>query len=115
MSTIEVKKPQVKVARCTGVSLGHTRSNPMNILKPVERRSTRAMRSEPTLKIKESSASHNSVKNSRDKCFLAAFPQDRQDAQHRHASNATRPRGRGDRVTRREFIKFDGRGHRHVA
>jgi hypothetical protein len=37
------KKPQVKVARVIGVSLGHTRSNPMNIMKDVGRRSSRAL------------------------------------------------------------------------
>jgi len=37
------KKAQVKVAHVLGVSRGHTPSNPMNITKDVERRSTRAM------------------------------------------------------------------------
>ena len=42
-STIEEKKLQVKVAHVIGVSLGHTRSNPMNIMKSVGRRSSRAI------------------------------------------------------------------------
>ena len=37
------KKPQGKVAHVLGVSRGRTPSNPMNIMKNAERRSTRAM------------------------------------------------------------------------
>ena len=37
------KKPQVKVAHVLGVSRGRTPSNPMNIMKNAERRSTKAM------------------------------------------------------------------------
>ena len=37
------KKLQVKVAHVIGVSLGHTRLNPMNIMKDVGRPSTRAL------------------------------------------------------------------------
>jgi hypothetical protein len=36
-------QPQVKVAHVLGVSRGRTPSNPMNIMKNAERRSTRAM------------------------------------------------------------------------
>lgn len=36
------KKSQVKVAHVLGVSRGRTPSNPMNIMKNAERRSTRA-------------------------------------------------------------------------
>jgi hypothetical protein len=36
-------KPQGKVAHVLGVSRGRTPSNPMNIMKNAERRSTRAM------------------------------------------------------------------------
>jgi hypothetical protein len=43
VSTIADKKPQVKVAHVLGVSRGRTPSNPMNIMKNAERRSTRAM------------------------------------------------------------------------
>ena len=41
--TIADKKPQGKVAHVPGVSLGRTHSNPINIMKNAERRSTRAM------------------------------------------------------------------------
>jgi hypothetical protein len=37
------KKPQVMVAHVIGASLGHTRSNPMNIMKNAGKRSSRAM------------------------------------------------------------------------
>jgi hypothetical protein len=37
------QKAQVKVAHVPGASLGRTHSNPINILKNAERRSTRAM------------------------------------------------------------------------
>jgi len=42
-STTADKKPQVKVAHVLGVSRGRTPSNPMNIMKNAERRSTKAM------------------------------------------------------------------------
>ena len=42
-STIEEKKLQVKVVHVIGVSLGHTRSNLMNIMKDAGRRSSRAL------------------------------------------------------------------------
>jgi hypothetical protein len=42
-STIADNKPHVKVAHVPGVSLGRTHSNPINIMKNAERRSTRAM------------------------------------------------------------------------
>ena len=41
--TIADKKPQGKVAHVPGVSLGRTHSNPINVMKNAERRSTRAM------------------------------------------------------------------------
>jgi hypothetical protein len=44
-STIADNKPHVKVAHVPGVSLGRTHSNPINIMKNAERRSTRAMES----------------------------------------------------------------------
>jgi hypothetical protein len=42
-STTAAKKPQGKVAHVIGVSLRHIRSNPINIMKDAQRRSTRAM------------------------------------------------------------------------
>jgi hypothetical protein len=41
-STTEEGKLPVTVAHVIGVSLGHTRSNPMNIMNCVDRRSSRA-------------------------------------------------------------------------
>jgi hypothetical protein len=41
--TIADRKPQGKLAHVPGVSLGRTHSNPINTMKNVETRSTRAM------------------------------------------------------------------------